>query len=141
MLIVHGRKIIFLLGFFLVIASAKAQNRPQFDNRRLHFGFTLNGSYNLLQMNTAENFLEFDTLLNVRQQPFIGFGLGAIVDLKLNKYFSLRSLGPTISFAQRNIYYDFKRPESNRKAEIESVYVEFPIELKFKSERHWTTRW
>lgn len=140
MFTVHCRKIILVVLLLGGSFAVKAQNRPQIDNRIVHFGFTLNGSYNLLQMNTSPQFFGIDTLKNIRQEPFMGFGLGAIVDLRMGKYFNLRSLGPTISFAQRNLYYDFENEESNRKAEIESVYIEFPVEVKFKSERHWNTR-
>jgi len=140
MLLVYGRKVGFIVAMFMLLTKVGAQNRPQIDNRILHFGFTLHTTYNLLQMNTSEEFLTNDSLLNIRQQPFAGFGLGAIIDLKMGEYMNLRFLGPTISFAQRNLYYDFKNSQSNRRASIESVYLEFPLEIKIKSERHWNTR-
>ncbi|MBI1223465.1 MAG: outer membrane beta-barrel protein [Bacteroidetes bacterium] len=136
----YGRKVAFLFVLLSAAHTLQAQNRPQRDNRIIHFGFTLNTTYNALQMNTSQGFFANDTLTNITQQPFAGFGLGAIVDLRMGKYFNLRSLGPTIAFAQRNLNYTFKNPLSNRSASIESVYVEFPLELKFKSERHWNTR-
>ncbi len=140
MLLVYSRKIGIASALLLSLNYASAQNRPQIDNRILHFGFTLHGTYNMLQMNTSQQFLNIDTLKNIRQEPFAGFGLGAIVDLKMGDYMNLRFLGPSISFAQRNIYYDFQNSSSNRRAEIESVYLEFPLQIKIKSERHWNTR-
>jgi hypothetical protein len=128
---------------FLVLSGccAKAQNLPQYDNKRkFHFGFTINGSYNSFQVNPSPDFLMIDTLKNIRVQPFYGFGLGAIVDMRLGDQFNLRFLGPNISFAQRNLFYDFDNPALNKKVEIESAYVDFPLELKYKSERHWNTR-
>lgn len=140
MLLVYGRKIGLIIVLFLSLTKLSAQNRPQIDNRILHFGFTLHGTYNQLQMNTSQDFLLIDTLKNIRQEPFAGFGLGAIVDLRMGKYMNLRFLGPAISFAQRNLYYDFENSSSNRQAPIESVYLEFPLQIKIKSERHWNTR-
>lgn len=140
MFALYGRKVILILALFGAGVSSKGQNLLQYDNRVLHFGFTLHGTYNALQFNTSEQFLDMDTLQNIRQQPFYGFGLGAIVDLKLNDYLNLRFVGPCISFAQRNLFYDFQNPIRNKKVEIESVYLDFPLELKYKSERHWNTR-
>lgn len=140
MLPVYGRKIALLFVLLFAVLSARGQNLVQYDNRVLHFGFTLHGTYNALQFNTSPQFLDIDTLQNIRQRPFYGFGLGAIVDLRMGKYLNLRFVGPVISFAQRNIFYDFKNPDRNKKVEMESVYIEFPLELKYKSERHWNTR-
>ena len=142
MFAVYSRKIILAIGL-LCSALLSAQNLPQYDNRVLHFGFTLFGTHQSLQLNTSQEFHTYsgpDTLLNIRQEPVYGFGLGAIVDLRMGKQFNLRSLGPQISFAQRNLYYDFKDPEKHRKVEIESVYLNFPVQIKYKSERHWNTR-
>ena len=141
MLFIHSRKVILTVVFLSgLITELRAQNLPQYDTRRLHFGFTLNGTYNALQFNTSPDMLRIDSLQNIRQQPFYGFGLGAIVDLKVNKYLNLRMIGPAISFAQRNLHYDFQKPEQYRRVEIESVYLDIPIEIKLKSERHWNTR-
>lgn len=137
---VYGRKITLVLVLLLAGLKSQGQNLPQYDNRVIHFGFTLHGTYNALQFNTSPLFLDIDTLQNIRQRPFYGFGLGAIVDLRMGKYLNLRFVGPAISFAQRNIFYDFKNPDRNKKVEMESVYIEFPLELKYKSERHWNTR-
>lgn len=137
---VYGRKVIFACMLFLAAGKVSAQNLLQYENRVLHFGFTLNGTYNMFQMNTSEEFLGIDSLKNIRQEPFVGFGIGAIVDLKMGKYLNLRLTGPGISFAQRNLYYDFAKKEQNKKVEIESVYLDVPLELKYKSERHWNTR-
>lgn len=142
MFAVHGRKIILLVLLWPVLHT-QAQNLPQYDNRVLHFGFSLFGTRQSLNLNTSPEFYAnpgTDTLLNIRQVPFSGFGLGAIVDLRIGQQFNLRSLGPQISFAQRNLLYEFKDKTKNKKAEIESVYLNFPVQIKYKSERHWNTR-
>lgn len=91
-------------------------------------------------MNTNENFLNYDSLKNIRVKPYVGFGFGAVVDYRLNKWFNLRFLGPSISFAQRNIYYEFDSSVYDKDVQVESVYLDFPIELKFRAERHRNTR-
>ncbi len=149
MLLVHGRKKIIILAIVALTmhSGLKAQmNLRQYDTERvLHFGFSINGLYNNLQLHTSPEFLDIDTLKNIRVEPFYGFGLGAVVDLRMGRYFNLRFLGPNISFVQRNLYFDFDSSESRerpytRKVEMESVYLDFPLEIKFKSERHWNTR-
>lgn len=135
---------LYSLQIIILLAGQKAQaqgiNLPQYDLRRLHFGFTVNGTYNSFQVNPSREFLAMDTLKNVRLQPFLGFSLGAIVDFKVNKHLNIRFLGPNIAFAQRNLFYDFSDNTKNRRAEIESTYLNFPINIKLRSERHRNVR-
>ncbi len=143
LLALYGRKVSVLLLLVLAAPSLKAQqlNLPQYDtDRRLHFGFTLNGAFNNLQLNTSPDFFGIDSVRNIKVIPFYGFGLGAVVDFRLNKWFNLRFLGPTISFAQRNIQFEFDSSAYNRDVQIESVYLDFPLELKFRAERRKNTR-
>jgi len=63
-----------------------------------------------------------------------GFNLGIVTNLKIGDYFDIRFL-PTLSFAERNIVYGRNNdlfPELTRK--IESVFVELPFHVRYKSE-------
>ncbi len=144
---INIRNLLLVYGFQIILvlvlserARAQAINLPQYDSRRLHFGFTLNGSHNNFQINQSAEFLTVDSLQNVRVKPFYGFGLGGIIDLKLNDHFNLRMTGPNISFAQRDIFYEFKDSKYNKKVQVESTYINFPIHIKYKSERHRNVR-
>ena len=66
-----------------------------------------------------------------------GFNLGIISDLKLSDYFNFR-FTPELAFSQRDLYYTMtpgltKTPVIVKK--VESTFLNFPVDLKFKSAR------
>lgn len=113
---------------------AQQLNMPQYDNRRIRFGFTISGSSTNFQLNTDKDFLLIDTLQSVRVVPYYGFGLGGIVSLKLGKFWNLRCL-PSLNFAQRNLQYTFTNAAYNKDVEVESVYIDLPLTIQYKSDR------
>lgn len=60
--------------------------------------------------------------------------LGGIADVHLGTNFNLRFI-PTLALAQRNISYRFVNSASNREVEIESVYINIPLLLKYRTDR------
>lgn len=114
-------------------------NLPQYDNRIVRFGFTLSGTSTQFHRDMSPEFLKIDTLQRVEVKNFSGFGLGAIADFRIGQYLNLRFL-PSISFAQRNIIYTFTNPAQNKEVKIESVYLELPVLLKYKTQRHRNIR-
>ena len=70
-----------------------------------------------------------------------GFHIAVIGDLRLSKWFNLRLL-PGVTLITRDVTYSWEPSylESHRLAElsrnVESVYGDFPIELKFRSIRY-----
>lgn len=112
------------------------ENLPNFDLRRFHFGF-------LLSYNTSDLFIKMktssltDTLLVLDHQKQPGFNLGIVASLNINANTSLRFL-PTLSFQERVLQYQFKRSDNRIvyfQKPIESTYLEFPVLMKFRSDR------
>ncbi|MBL4623680.1 MAG: PorT family protein [Flavobacteriales bacterium] len=109
-------------------------NLEKFDRKKIHFGFALG-------FNTADFIMETnlnDSLLKLESQRQSGFNLGIITDLHMGPYFDLRFV-PTLAFAQRNLeytyqFYDAENPEVLKK-EIESTFLNFPLNLKYRSVR------
>lgn len=138
----NSNTIRFLGTLMLLIVfkfSAVAQpNLGQYDNKKLHFGFTLAGNLGRLQVETRPSYFATDTMKNLTVANFPGIGLGAIVNLKLGKYWDLRLMAPVISFVQRNLIYEFQNSEKIVK--IESAYCDASLLIKFKSERRKNTR-
>ncbi|MBS1569759.1 MAG: PorT family protein [Bacteroidetes bacterium] len=143
----HGR---FLKPTFalLVAASAclpaaaqrpgvKVENLPNFDLHRFHFGF-------LLSYNTSDFYMTLkptapfaDSVLVVDHVKQPGFNLGIVASLNMNPNWSLRFL-PTLAFEDRILQYRFKKADGKTaefKKPIESTYLEFPLLLKFRSDR------
>ena len=134
-----------ILIFLLLISSfssfgqrhKKPQNLPRYDFKKIHFGFTLGINSLNFNINKNKNFLENDTLLSTLSQDQKGFNLGIVSNLRLGRYTDLRFI-PTLVFGERIINYQFNETSNlnlNDKR-IESTLIDFPISLKYKSERY-----
>ncbi|MCU0442617.1 MAG: PorT family protein [Bacteroidia bacterium] len=123
----------------LVTWAAQAQpNLEQYDNKRIHFGFSLTVNNASLQAQTNPASIANDTIRNVRQSSFPGIGLGALTNLRLGDYWDLRLMLPQISFVQRNLNYTFNG--SSKIIKIESAYCDGSLLLKYKSARRNNVR-
>ncbi len=118
-------------------AGVKVENLPNFDLRRFHFGF-------LLSYNTADFYMKLkpnapfaDSLLVLDHVKQPGFNLGIVASLNMTENLSLRFL-PTLAFEDRILKYSFRKANgkvANFQKPIESTYLEFPLLLKFRSDR------
>ncbi|MBI3234197.1 MAG: PorT family protein, partial [Bacteroidetes bacterium] len=139
MFYLHWNKII--LGLLLVVTSLKVQsqnNLPQYDQKKIHYGFTVGFGQTNFKLNRNDNFYLNDTLSSIYCKPFAGFNLGVLANFHFGEFIDLRVI-PSISFAQRNIEYTF-RDSSLSVAKIESAYLELPVVFKIKSVRHRNIR-
>ncbi|MBL7929874.1 MAG: PorT family protein [Bacteroidia bacterium] len=136
------RLIFFSLSFFLFNAVVNAQrntvqNLPKYDKQKLHFGFLLGMNKTDFVVKRIGTFNYLDSLYVVEVQPTSGFNLGIVSNLRLAEYFDLRFV-PDLSFSQRNLIYSFYEngtPFSTTIKQIESTFLEFPLEVKYKSAR------
>ncbi|MCB0792273.1 MAG: PorT family protein [Flavobacteriales bacterium] len=117
--------------------GVKTENLPNFDNRRFHFGFLL--SYNSSDFFMKRSAMDpaSDSLLVLDHVRQPGFNLGIIGSLNMNKNLSLRFI-PSLSFQDRVLEYRFILSDSTQlffKKPVESTYLEFPLLLKFRSDR------
>ena len=120
------------------VRGVKVENLPNFDLRRFHFGF-------LLSYNTSDFFVRMDprapfrdSLLVMEHQKQPGFNLGIVASVNFTPGTSLRFL-PTLSFQERILYYEFQgtpdEPIEYFLKPVESTYLEFPLLMKFRSQR------
>jgi hypothetical protein len=133
-----------LLG---ALSPLQAQQRSQgnlnfyeFDQRQYYFGITLGYNTGHYRVYQSSNFIGNDSIRRVESVTGPGVNLGIVTNLKIGDYFDIRFL-PTLSFAERNINYAAVRPGAfpyNRK--IESVFVEMPFQVRYKSEPYRDTR-
>ena len=135
----HSRKVKSLLIFLLLGFGVYAQpNLEQYDNRILHFGFTLSTNIGKAFLETKTDQFPTDTLMQITTKSFPGIGLGVVTNLHLGDRLDLRLLAPVISFVQRNLQYDF--PNSKKIVKVESAYCDASLLLKYKSARRKNTR-
>lgn len=129
---------ILFLAIFIFINPAQAQrrkvqNNSKYDLRTLHFGFTLAINSTDFRIKHIGDFAQLDSLYVLESIPAKGFNLGPLADLRLGQYFNLRFL-PALSFAQRDLYYTFKSGSVSKRT-VESTFIDFPLDLKYKSAR------
>jgi len=89
-----------------------------------------------------ENLNVFDTLYGIESTPELGFNIGIVADLRLSEYMNLRFI-PSLAFGERNLNYFIKFDNqiiANVAKKVESTYIEFPLELKLRSQRMINTR-
>ena len=143
------RRISTILILLSLVTGSFAQekrprNLPAFDYKRLHWGFTvgLNSMDYAIKRNPAFEQTLFPDVIGF--QP-AGFQVNIVSDLRLSDYWNLRFL-PGINLGSRNVIY-FKPQENWNVASytiggtdydqmtIGSSYLDFPLLLKYRSER------
>lgn len=152
------------ISFFLMIGlNSLAQrqvvkNLTTFDDKRLHFGFTL--ALNTLDFNiehypTMGANPKFDPLKPEEIDGIIidenkkvradistltpGFTVGIVTNLRLTEYLDLRFL-PGMSFGERKLVYNIPIVDINDVGNkeyysIKSTFLDFPLLIKYKSKR------
>lgn len=128
---------LFLIGFFLLISSSVIAQRvrvdylPNFDKRKIHYGFYLGLNQNDFKINyKTSNYAN----ANISVKATAGFNVGLIADLRLHKNINLRfepglvSNSKTLTFTHINTKKDSIR-------EIGSTYLHLPFILKFSTDR------
>ncbi len=143
----HRYKIVFLFGLLVCALISEAQqkrwvqrNNPNYDDKKLTYGFLIGLHTSIYQLNYSDVFVsqQFDTLFSVNSSWTSGFSLGFIVNYRLSEFVDLR-LTPEVAFYEQKVRYQFT-DETFEDALVESTMVEFPILLKYKSERRGNIR-
>ncbi|MBN1251736.1 MAG: PorT family protein [Bacteroidales bacterium] len=135
--------IIISLSTNVFAQREQPKNLQNFDNKWLHFGFTVGTNIMDFTIVNADNFFdetEVNYIYGIENQPSVGFHLGPVSNLRLGEYFDLRFL-IDLSFGQRNLTYYFAdttsgtRELSSKTMKIASTFIEFPLHIKYKSVR------
>ena len=130
------RSIILLLLLAPVILSAqkaKPKNDSNYDERMLHFGFSM--GLNTMDFNiklSDEAIANNITAETVNLKP--GINIQIVTDFRPSTYLDVRFL-PGVSFGQRNINFYQDGVLINDGQKLESSFLEFPLSLKYKGMR------
>jgi hypothetical protein len=136
---------LYFLIFLLITASfetANAQriivkNQEKYDKQWIHFGFLLGTNKTNFKVSRAENLLQNDSVLFLSADGQTGFDLGIISNLRIAENFDLR-FTPMLAFSQRNMNYNMTLKVAGTDVvtkKIESTFIQFPLLVKFKSNR------
>lgn len=144
----HSRRMHYLSGLQIILVTLlfcstsclQAQssrgnyNYLDFQQKPYYFGITLATNTANYKIFRSREFLLNDSIASVSSLGGPGFNLGIVSNLKIGENFDFRFL-PTLSFSERNIEYkgtgENPRPIPTRR--IESVFVEFPFHVRYKS--------
>jgi len=156
------KRIFTAILLILIISNVFAQEQKvqyltTFDEKRIHFGFTL--GYNMLDFNVTNynpigDNPDFevgdwpDDAVQVDASSFIrsdvpslvpGFTVGIVSNLRLTEDLDLRFL-PGMSFGERKLtynipVYDINEYETLKFYSIKSTFLDFPLLIKYKARR------
>ena len=134
--------LVLLLIPMLVEAQRRAPNLPHYDMRRFHFGFSLGINYATFTIKPESNINPFDSLMAVTPRGMAGFDIGIVSNMNLGRYLDLRFI-PSLSLIDRKVDYEIKYSGNvlgTVTQSIESVNLNFPLLLKYKSSRMGNVR-
>lgn len=149
--------ILFLLWALASVGQRKVVNNlTTFDDKLLHFGFSLGLNYFDLGIShyetmgaagyipdvllTDPNSITGSSVIRADISNLTpGFSVAIVSSLRLNNYFNLRFL-PGMSFGERKLVYnipviDSNNPENKEYYSIKSTFLDFPLLIKYKSNR------
>jgi hypothetical protein len=127
------RKIVFILLLLPFVAQAQF-NLYELGRKQIYFGIALGGNvadYKIIKSKTAP---ENDSIKSFNAKVGPGFNMGIVGNYQFHKNFDLRFI-PTLSFSDKIIEYNtLNKRQSVVKQTIQSIYLNFPLLLRFKSE-------
>lgn len=135
------RKLLFVLAFIVTSSSIQAQgffrserlaNLPDFDNQFLSWGYYLGFNSYDFKFNYLEQLEDHNT--DVLTENSLGFNVGLVGDMRINKYINLR-LEPGLYFAQRDLTFPNFAEKRDYHREVKSTYIHVPLLVKFSTKR------
>jgi hypothetical protein len=109
-------------------------NIHELGRKQIYFGIALGvnvANYHVTRKPFTGN---NDTIKSVTSGIGPGFNLGIIGNWQFHKYFDLRFI-PTLSFSDKLVNYTtILRQTPTHQEDISSIYLDFPLQLRFKSD-------
>jgi len=146
------------IGFTSMAQRLLLKNLTTFDDKLIHFGFTLginttdfnfdhhsvignNPKFDTEKLENVNGVTIYDTMAIRADIPTLvpGFTVGIVTNLRLSESFDLRFL-PGMSFSERRIKYNIPISDINSSGlnsyySIKSTFLDFPLLLKYKSRK------
>lgn len=132
--------ILILAFLFLFVTFASSQNKPlnlpNFNKSRYHWGFWLGYTQSAIVPTRKPNYTFSDSLISMTPVSIGSFSVGPMGSLSLSENIKLRT-AILLSFQDRDMDYVFWMNDTTElfKRKLNSVYVEFPLQMKFVTNR------
>jgi hypothetical protein len=136
------------LALFFIVHSGFSQkqrwvnkNNPNYDERKLSYGFLIGLHTTAYQVKYADRFVthDFDTVYSIEPGWSPGFSLGFIVNYRLTDLLDFR-VTPKVAFYEHTLRYLYTDETTTEEQLVETTMVELPFLLKYKSERRGNVR-
>lgn len=135
-----GSSLISFIVVFLLVQHClygqklKPKNESWYDDKYLHFGFTLGFNAMDFIITPSQKYFSVDSLYPEVSKLNPGINIQIVTNARLSDHFDVRFL-PGVSFGQRVIRYYKNQTLYNEGQKLESSFLEFPLLLKYKGER------
>lgn len=126
------KKILLSLLVLSAVSTQAQFNIHELGKKDVYFGIALGVNVADFKIIHTEVRPENDSIRYFKSKLGPGFNLGIICNYQFHKYFDLRFI-PTLSFSDKNIEYE-DLDHSIIKKNISSIYLDFPLLLRFKSQ-------
>jgi hypothetical protein len=119
---------------FTCAQKQKPQNKSWYDDKFMHFGFTIGFNTMDFVVTPSQLHLSSDSLYPELSILNPGINIQIVTNARLSDHFDVRFL-PGVSFGQRTLRYYKNQVLYNSQQRLESSFLEFPVLLKYKGER------
>ena len=110
----------------------------RYDDKTIHYGFFFAAPISRFSVKHSSAFLSADSAYRIYSPNRGNFRVGFVINAFLNDRFDFR-FTPSVSLLSREVHYDY--PNSASRTETrESTWLDFPLLLKYKSERRNNSR-
>ncbi|WP_420150417.1 outer membrane beta-barrel protein [Spirosoma sp.] len=137
---------LIILTLLLFQSNSQAQSSykyvrkhlERYDDKAIHYGFFFAAPINRFSITHSPAFLKADSAYRIYSPNKPNFRVGFVINAFLNDRFDFR-LTPSVSLVSREVHYDYPNSESKTETR-ESTWLDFPMLLKYKSERRNNSR-
>ncbi len=127
------RKQVAFILLMIVSGSIAAQfNVHELGRKNIYFGIALGVNMADYKVIHQPQLSENDSIRYFKPKLGPGFNLGIIANYQFHRYFDLRFI-PTLSFSDKSIEYEDLNHSIVKKT-VSSIYLDFPLLLRFKSD-------
>lgn len=126
--------ILVMISGHVFAQKQKPKNVSWYDEKVLHFGFTLGFNTMDFRITPSNSNYLADSLLPKITSLNPGINIQIVTDFRPANYFDIRFL-PGVSFGQRNVIYYKNKSMVNDQQKLESSFLEFPLLVKYKAMR------
>jgi hypothetical protein len=136
MLHIYSKKIVFLIVFVAsffneMVAQINAKdnrNYMDFQGKGYYFGMAFGTNVSGYKINQSKYFIGNDSIQIAEGKRKGGFNIHMIANLKMGEYFDFR-FNPGFAFSYRSFIFN-----KINERQVESVLLEMPFAIRFKSE-------